>query len=84
MLSEAAQELASPGKQEESDRPMAVQQVSDLSTPESWQDVVRKRVEQKTRRFAKGPSHPEPVSVANRFAPVGGLFFFPLILQYDR
>ncbi|XP_064614424.1 telomere length regulation protein TEL2 homolog [Liolophura sinensis] len=84
VLSRAAQDLASPVKQGESDRPKAVQQVSELSSPESWQDVVRKRIEQKTRRFAKGSSQPKPVSVANKFAPVAGLFFFPLLLQYDR
>ena len=38
----------------------------------------------KTRRFAKGKSRPEVKAVSNRFAPVAGHFFFPLLTHFDR
>ncbi|XP_075422555.1 telomere length regulation protein TEL2 homolog isoform X2 [Ascaphus truei] len=52
--------------------------------PSDWRKMVEERIERKTRRFAKGPATPVPVSFPNRFHAVAGHFFFPLIQNFDR
>ncbi|XP_063286669.1 telomere length regulation protein TEL2 homolog isoform X1 [Pelobates fuscus] len=49
-----------------------------------WKKIVEERIAMKTRRFGKGQSAPEPVSVPNSFHVVAGHFFFPLIQNFDR
>lgn len=64
-----------------------VQELSDAATstePESWRDIIQKRIDSKTRRFSHGRSKPLPVPVENRFAPVAGYFFYPLMKNFDR
>ena len=51
---------------------------------QNWKDIVQKRIESKTRRFAHGRSKPEAEQVMNRFAPVAGYFFYPLMKNFDR
>lgn len=45
--------------------------------------IVRARVEQKTRRFATRTQHPLRKAQRNRFANVAGSFFFPLLNAVD-
>ncbi|XP_076458340.1 telomere length regulation protein TEL2 homolog isoform X2 [Babylonia areolata] len=52
--------------------------------PETWREVVQRRIESKTRRFGKGRTQPEPVATANRFGAVAGEFFYPLMALCDR
>ena len=52
--------------------------------PETWREVVQKRIDSKTRRFGKGRSQPEPVATANKFGAVAGEFFYPLMRFCDR
>ncbi|KAL2078522.1 hypothetical protein ACEWY4_026207 [Coilia grayii] len=49
-----------------------------------WRQVVEERIKSKTRRFGKGPTQPPPKATPNRYAPVAGYFFFPLLRNYDR
>ncbi|XP_077358573.1 telomere length regulation protein TEL2 homolog isoform X2 [Festucalex cinctus] len=49
-----------------------------------WQQVVDKRIQAKTKRISKGASHPPAKATANRYAPVAGYFFFPLLRNYDK
>ncbi|XP_041473442.1 telomere length regulation protein TEL2 homolog [Lytechinus variegatus] len=88
VLAAAAQELSKP-----SEDPGPASKSSGIVNPqehkakesqeENWRDIVQKRIESKTRRFAKGPSKPAPNPAINRFAPVAGHFFFPLLKSYD-
>lgn len=91
VLASAAQELSKPS--EDPGPPGAKKRGMELLEPEgskdhqgkeeNWRDIVQKRIESKTRRFVKGPSKPAVSPVANRFAPVAGHFFFPLLKAYD-
>lgn len=60
-----------------------------LSNPETklaeekWQDVVKRRVESKTRIISKSKKPKESKVFVNKFAPVAGYFFFPLMSNYD-
>ena len=49
-----------------------------LLTREQHAQVITQRLESKTRRWGVPKAAPPPTSV-NRFAPIGHLFFFPLI-----
>ncbi|GFN74796.1 telomere length regulation protein tel2 homolog [Plakobranchus ocellatus] len=49
-----------------------------------WQEVIQRRIESNTRRFAHGRTQPEPVPTLNRFAPVAGDFFYPLMYRVDQ
>ncbi|XP_015283615.1 PREDICTED: telomere length regulation protein TEL2 homolog [Gekko japonicus] len=52
--------------------------------PSDWRRVVEERIRSKTRRFAKGPSRAELPCTPNKFGPVAGHFFFPLLQNFDR
>ena len=62
--------------------------IQDLSPkteePASWKEVVQRRIESNTRRFAKGERQPPPVVQLSRFAPVAGHFFYPLLVKVDQ
>ncbi|XP_052068348.1 telomere length regulation protein TEL2 homolog isoform X1 [Mytilus californianus] len=81
VLASAAQELSQPAEQ-------PVINTSDKKIVEveedTWQSIVQKRIESKTRKFSKGKSKPELQKTMNRFAPVAGHFFYPLMTRFDR
>ncbi|KAM9716272.1 telomere length regulation protein TEL2 homolog [Menidia menidia] len=52
--------------------------------PVHWKEVVEKRIQSKTRRISKGVAQPAEKAAPNRYAPVAGYFFFPLLRNYDR
>uniref|UniRef100_A0ABM5F0V3 Telomere length regulation protein TEL2 homolog n=1 Tax=Pogona vitticeps TaxID=103695 RepID=A0ABM5F0V3_9SAUR len=87
-LAGAARELSRPLCLESKPLPSlkhpSIQVLSSDGSSPVWQKVVDERIKKKTRRFAKGPSHVEPSSAPNRFAPVAGHFFFPLLQNFDR
>lgn len=81
VLATAAQELSQPAEQpviNSSDKKMV--EVEE----DTWQSIVQKRIETKTRRFSKGKSKPELQKTMNRFAPVAGHFLYPLMTRFDR
>uniref|UniRef100_A0AAY4BI61 Telomere length regulation protein TEL2 homolog n=1 Tax=Denticeps clupeoides TaxID=299321 RepID=A0AAY4BI61_9TELE len=59
----------------------AFDQYSDLV---HWKQVVEQRIRSKTKYISKGPSQAPPSAQPNRYAPVAGCFFFPLLRNYDR
>ncbi|XP_076007542.1 telomere length regulation protein TEL2 homolog [Genypterus blacodes] len=84
----AAQELAQPltDKNRDSNR---IVDAPDLTPypgddPVHWRQVVEKRIQSKTKRLSKGTSLPPAKATPNRYAPVAGHFFFPLLRNYDR
>ena len=89
MLSAAAQKLTNPsgnivsGTSKSSE--MLIHEVTREKTePDSWREIVDKRIEAKTRRFSKGRLAAASVESENKFAPVAGYFFFPLLQVFDR
>lgn len=88
VIGTAAQELSRPvdlSKKTKLGPTPKVQEVDPVSTePESWRDVVQKRIDSKTRRFGQGRSKKEARAVENQFAPVAGYFFYPLMKNFDR
>ena len=52
--------------------------------PDSWRDVVQRRIDSKTRRFGQGRTKPDPKPTENRFSAVAGYFFYPLMKNFDR
>ncbi|XP_052264514.1 telomere length regulation protein TEL2 homolog isoform X2 [Dreissena polymorpha] len=89
VLGTAAQELSKPtdlntGK---GDKPN-ISKIEELpppsSEPEKWQEVVQRRIDSKTRRFGQGKTRPELKAVENKFSPVAGHFFYPLLKHFDR
>ncbi|KAM6951147.1 telomere length regulation protein TEL2 homolog [Aplochiton taeniatus] len=52
--------------------------------PVHWRQVVERRIQSKTKRLTKGVSRPPAKATPNRYAPVAGHFFFPLLRNYDR
>ncbi|XP_022092323.1 telomere length regulation protein TEL2 homolog [Acanthaster planci] len=90
VLAAAAQELSQPLEAtapcsgiQKPRRPLTQAAPNPSEEAEHWRDIVQKRIESKTRRFAKGRSTPAPIPIASRFAPVAGYFFFPLLKSYD-
>ncbi|XP_038064411.1 telomere length regulation protein TEL2 homolog [Patiria miniata] len=90
VLAAAAQELSQPLEEttpssglQKPCRPLTRASPNPSEEAEHWRDIVQKRIKSKTRRFAKGRSTPAPTPVANRFAPVAGRFFFPLLKSFD-
>ena len=51
---------------------------------EHWTAVVQRRIESKTKIISKGKTKAQLEQVANRFGPVAGYFFFPLLKMLDR
>ncbi|PIK57423.1 putative telomere length regulation protein TEL2-like isoform X1 [Apostichopus japonicus] len=87
VLSSAAQELSRPtqdqkditSKSSSKDQLIPINQ---MPGTENWREIVQKRVESKTRRFASATKQ-GPQASANKFAAVAGHFFFPLMKTYD-
>ncbi|XP_028669861.2 telomere length regulation protein TEL2 homolog isoform X1 [Erpetoichthys calabaricus] len=54
--------------------------------PQHWKWIVEQRIANKTKRFSKGADRTNRAAAAapNRFAPLAGYFFFPLLRNYDR
>ncbi|XP_067100706.1 telomere length regulation protein TEL2 homolog isoform X1 [Osmerus mordax] len=52
--------------------------------PVDWRQVVERRIQSKTTRISKGVTRPPAKATPNRYAPVAGHFFFPLLRNYDR
>eukprot|EP00061_Rhincodon_typus_P011546 g36635.t1 len=90
VLALAAQELSQPDSSQTatSESPSIQLLRSEASGPhnpsQQWKKIIEKRIENKTRRFTRGASRPEPKAVPNRLSSVAGHFFFPLIRNYDR
>ncbi|KAL8175166.1 UNVERIFIED_CONTAM: hypothetical protein K2H54_014980 [Gekko kuhli] len=89
ILATAAQELSRPATPKP-ERLSSLRQPGihipsgDNPDPSNWRQVVEERIRSKTRRFAKGPSRAELPCTPNRFGPVAGHFFFPLLQNFDR
>uniref|UniRef100_A0A6Q2ZGZ1 Telomere length regulation protein TEL2 homolog n=1 Tax=Esox lucius TaxID=8010 RepID=A0A6Q2ZGZ1_ESOLU len=49
-----------------------------------WRQVVERRIQSKTKLLSKGVTRPPAKPTPNRFAPVAGHYFFPLLRNYDR
>nr|XP_060642371.1 telomere length regulation protein TEL2 homolog [Anolis sagrei ordinatus] len=86
VLTMAAQELSQPVSPDSKQPPPSDGSQIQFSGSSSsdWQKVVDERIKNKTRRFAKGRSQAEPRCAPNRFGPVAGHFFFPLLQNFDR
>ncbi|XP_035254843.1 telomere length regulation protein TEL2 homolog [Anguilla anguilla] len=89
ILALSAQELSEPitekNRPTQGNQPVSTVMPLDPSdAPLHWQKVVERRIQSKTRRFAKGVAQPPASACPNRFAPVAGFFFFPLLRSYDR
>ncbi|KAI8794536.1 telomere length regulation protein TEL2, partial [Biomphalaria glabrata] len=82
VLANAAQELSQPEKQSHEKKPPPV--IASNSGPSGWREVVQKRIESNTRRFAHGRTKPEPVATLNKFTQVAGQFFYPLMAKADK
>ncbi|XP_060725654.1 telomere length regulation protein TEL2 homolog [Tachysurus vachellii] len=85
VLTVAAQELSEPitEKRVELHSDAKVTPLDRFGDVEHWREVVEKRIQSKTRRISKGVSQPHKAT-PNRYAPVAGYFFFPLLRNYDR
>ncbi|XP_038676129.1 telomere length regulation protein TEL2 homolog isoform X2 [Scyliorhinus canicula] len=89
VLALTAQELSQPdSSRRAANETPSIQLLREASDPhnpsQQWKKIIEERIENKTRRFAKGTSRPEAKAVPNRLGPVAGHFFFPLIGNYDR
>ncbi|XP_072312396.1 telomere length regulation protein TEL2 homolog [Eucyclogobius newberryi] len=87
VLALAAQELSKPINDRTESSISAVSTL-DLTpypgdNPEHWRQVVEKRIQGKTKRLIKGSTQPLKAT-PNRYAPVAGHFFFPLLRNYDK
>ncbi|KAM7381799.1 hypothetical protein PAMA_012583 [Pampus argenteus] len=88
VLALAAQELSKPitGNR---DLSLGVAATTDVTpypgdNPVHWRQVVEKRIQSKTKRLSKGAVQPPVKATPNRYAPVAGHFFFPLLRNYDK
>ncbi|XP_054914015.1 telomere length regulation protein TEL2 homolog [Poeciliopsis prolifica] len=50
----------------------------------SWRQEVEKRIQNKTKRISKRCAQRGAGAAPNRYAPVAGYFFFPLLRNYDK
>ncbi|XP_054622909.1 telomere length regulation protein TEL2 homolog [Dunckerocampus dactyliophorus] len=84
VLAAAAQELSkpTPGNTDPTVAPDLTPYSSNNTA--HWQQVVEKRIQAKTKRISKGVTQPPPQAAANRYSPVAGYFFFPLLRNYDK
>uniref|UniRef100_A0AAQ4S0Q1 Telomere length regulation protein TEL2 homolog n=1 Tax=Gasterosteus aculeatus aculeatus TaxID=481459 RepID=A0AAQ4S0Q1_GASAC len=88
VLTLAAQELSKPIA-ETRNPPMGVSGAPESTpypgdNPVHWREVVQKRIDSKTKRLRKGATQPPATATPNRYAPVAGHFFFPLLSNYDK
>ncbi|XP_039992125.1 telomere length regulation protein TEL2 homolog isoform X2 [Xiphias gladius] len=88
VLAHAAQELSKPVT-EKRDPSTGTAASTDLipypgDNPVHWRQVVEKRIQSKTKRLRKGATQPPAKATPNRYAPVAGHFFFPLLRNYDK
>lgn len=86
VLGAAAQELSQPAESRPTEKaapPGKTASRDSDSTTEDWREIVKQRIESKTRRFGKG-TRKELVATKNKFASVAGCFFYPLMANYDR
>uniref|UniRef100_A0A8C9YQ05 Telomere length regulation protein TEL2 homolog n=1 Tax=Sander lucioperca TaxID=283035 RepID=A0A8C9YQ05_SANLU len=88
VLALAAQELSKPIN-EKRNPSMGIDASTDLTlypgdNPVHWRQVVEKRIQSKTKRLRKGATQPPAEATPNRYAPVAGHFFFPLLSNYDK
>ncbi|KAL7372306.1 hypothetical protein ABVT39_013643 [Epinephelus coioides] len=88
VLALAAQELSKPVS-EKRNPSVGVAASTDLTpypgdNPVHWRQVVEKRIQSKTKRLSKGATQPPAKATPNRYAPVAGHFFFPLLSNYDK
>ncbi|KAK1881935.1 Telomere length regulation protein TEL2 like [Dissostichus eleginoides] len=88
VLALAAQELSKPISEERSPS-VGVSSCTDLTpypgdNPVHWRQVVERRIQKKTKRLTKGATQPPAKATPNRYAPVAGHFFFPLLSNYDK
>ncbi|XP_048248050.1 telomere length regulation protein TEL2 homolog isoform X1 [Haliotis rufescens] len=86
VLVAAAKELSKPSPPSTQAAHRKVEEIQSSSQADSatWREIVEKRIESKTRRFARGRSQPLPQPMPNMFAPVAGHFFYPLMKNFDR
>ncbi|XP_061169195.1 telomere length regulation protein TEL2 homolog [Saccostrea echinata] len=86
VLGAAAQELSQPSESQPMEKGKPSNKITALdseNSSEGWREIVKQRIESKTRRFGRG-SRKEVVATKNKFAPVAGCFFYPLMANYDR
>ncbi|XP_040032625.2 telomere length regulation protein TEL2 homolog [Gasterosteus aculeatus] len=88
VLTLAAQELSKPIAETRTP-PMGVSGAPESTpypgdNPVHWREVVQKRIDSKTKRLRKGATQPPATATPNRYAPVAGHFFFPLLSNYDK
>ncbi|KAM3859555.1 telomere length regulation protein TEL2 homolog [Diretmus argenteus] len=88
VLAMSAQELSQPIS-DKGDALKGIAPTTDLTPypgddPVHWREVVERRIQNKTKRLSKGATHPPAKATPNRYAPVAGHFFFPLLRNYDR
>ncbi|XP_060555016.1 telomere length regulation protein TEL2 homolog isoform X2 [Ruditapes philippinarum] len=88
VIGTAAQELSRPVDPSTTTMPEVKQKVQEVSAcsddPDTWRDVVQKRIDSKTRRFGQGKTRPDPRPTENRFSAVAGYFFYSLMKNFDR
>lgn len=83
VLAAASQELSQPKRKVTEVKPNYLKTDFSQSAEEHWKDIIEKRIRAKTKRISQGPSKQyEPEF--NRFGPVAGYFFFPLMEKHDR
>ncbi|XP_069011881.1 telomere length regulation protein TEL2 homolog [Embiotoca jacksoni] len=88
ILAIAAQELSRPIT-DKKDPSISAASITELTpypgdNPVHWRQVVEKRIQSKTKRLSKGAAQPVAKATPNRYAPVAGHFFFPLLRNYDK
>ncbi|XP_029311354.1 LOW QUALITY PROTEIN: telomere length regulation protein TEL2 homolog [Cottoperca gobio] len=88
VLALAAQELSKPTA-EKRDPSISIAGATDSTPypgedPVHWRHVVEKRIQSKTKRLRQGVTRPPAEASPNRYAPVAGHFFFPLLSNYDK
>ncbi|XP_019938259.2 telomere length regulation protein TEL2 homolog isoform X1 [Paralichthys olivaceus] len=88
VLALAAQELSKPITEKRLPS-IGSAAIADLTpypgdNPVHWRQVVEQRIQSKTKRLSKGATQPPAKATPNRYAPVAGHFFFPLLRNYDK
>ncbi|XP_068439354.1 telomere length regulation protein TEL2 homolog [Clinocottus analis] len=88
VLTLAAQELSKPIT-EKKNPSVGIAASTDLTpypgdNTVHWREIVEKRIQSKTKRLKKGATQTPAKATPNRYAPVAGHFFFPLLSNYDK